>query len=75
MKKLKKSDTKQQKINVDDLIDFIHIKRDEEMVYASELPNKKLTFTISGAYKVYHNGVLYKHTYSKFTAVDTYNSL
>jgi len=46
-----------------------------ETVYASSLPDKKLTVTMSGGYKVYKNGELYWQGMQPFAAIEKYNSI
>lgn len=57
------------------LEDFHKWLSETETTYASQLPLKKLTVSMSGSLKVYHNGELVLYTGDPELAIMAYNQI
>jgi hypothetical protein len=62
-------------IKLDDLLDFKNDKLTEDFIYSSYFLRKKLTFNLSGNFKVYHKDTIKYDGQSSTEAVDVYNSI
>jgi len=64
-----------QQITSKALIEFKNQKGNDEIIYACQLPLKKITFSIIGNYRVYKNGInIYDGEQINY-AVNLYNNI
>lgn len=57
------------------MLEYKSSKGNDEVLYAGQLPLKKLTFTLSGGYRVYHNNELVYDGLDGYWAVNRYNEI
>ena len=62
-------------LTLQDMLDYKNNKGNDELLYASQLPLKKLCFTLNGGYRVYRNGQLEYEGLDGYWAIKTYNEI